>query len=108
MSYEDLLGRWPWRPIPGCPGRYVLSPDAFSGRPGQLSAEITKTVEVRSHLAPDPIHVVRFAEGGLISYRQADGRFVHTLNTTEGFERKLAQLGIDFPDPVDVQAVRKQ
>jgi hypothetical protein len=108
MSYEDLLGRWPWRPIPGCPGRYVLSPDAFSGRPDQLSAKLCRAVETRSDLAVNPVHIVRLNAGGLISYRQPDGRFVHTLNTTEGFERKLAQLEIDFPDLADVQEVKKQ
>jgi hypothetical protein len=44
--------------------------------------------------ARDPVLVARFAEGGLISYRRADGTYVHTLNTRDGLERKLAQLGI--------------
>jgi hypothetical protein len=42
----------------------------------------------------DPVLVARFADGGLISYRRADGTYVHTLNTREGLERKLAQLGL--------------
>jgi hypothetical protein len=44
--------------------------------------------------APDPVHVAALRDGGLISYRRADGRFVHTLNTPDGFQRKLDQLGI--------------
>jgi len=48
-------------------------------------------------MARDPVIVAAFEDGGLISYRQADGRFLHTLNTREGFERKLDQLGIREP-----------
>jgi hypothetical protein len=44
--------------------------------------------------ARDPVIVAPFEDGGLISYRKADGMFLHTLNTREGFERKLRQLGI--------------
>jgi hypothetical protein len=51
-------------------------------------------VEHRVAGARDPVFVARFADGGLISYRRADGTYVHTLNTREGLERKLAQLGI--------------
>ena len=39
--------------------------------------------------------VATLEEGGLISYRKSDGRFLHTLNTTAGFRRKLEQLGIE-------------
>jgi hypothetical protein len=97
MSYEELKGRWPWRPIHGCPGRFLLSPDTFSGPPEQLLADAGPSFEARSEFAADPVHVIRMSEGGLISYRKADGRFVHTLNTEEGLERKLAQLAIDPP-----------
>ena len=47
-----------------------------------------------SATARDPVIVTPFDDGGLISYRKADGMFLHTLNTREGFERKLHQLGI--------------
>jgi hypothetical protein len=45
-------------------------------------------------MARDPVIVTPFEDGGLISYRKADGMFLHTLNTREGFERKLRQLGV--------------
>jgi hypothetical protein len=51
-------------------------------------------VEHRVPGARDPVIVARFEDGGLISYLRADGTYVHTLNTCEGLERKLAQLGI--------------
>jgi hypothetical protein len=46
--------------------------------------------------AKDPVVVAVFADGGLISYRKPDGRFVHTLNSRDGLERKLRELGIDL------------
>ena len=44
--------------------------------------------------ARDPVIVTPFDDGGMISYCKAQGLFLHTLNTREGFERKLRQLGI--------------
>jgi len=52
--------------------------------------------EYRVEAAKDAVLVVELDDGGLISYRRADGSFLHTLNTTEGFRRKLTQLGIDL------------
>ena len=48
--------------------------------------------------AKDDVLVVPLEDGGLISYRQTDGRLFHTLNTPEGFSRKLHQLGITLQD----------
>ena len=87
------MSRWPWRPIPNCPGRFVLS----SGRSSLAPSEIAPTGAMTEHViaaAPDPIIVTAFEDGGLISYRKPDGSFIHTLNTIEGFDRKLRQLGI--------------
>ena len=52
--------------------------------------------EYRVEAAKDAVLVVELDDGGLISYHRADGSFLHTLNTTEGFRRKLTQLGIDL------------
>jgi hypothetical protein len=55
-------------------------------------------VVVTEHLvaaAKDPVIVASLEDGGLISYRKPDGTYVHTLNSREGFARKLRQLGID-------------
>jgi hypothetical protein len=61
-------------------------------------AELVRTgVTVTEHVpaaARDPVVVARLDDGGLISYRRPDGTYLHTLNTREGFERKLQQLGI--------------
>jgi hypothetical protein len=46
--------------------------------------------------ARDRVIVVPLRSGGLISYKRSDGTYVHTLNTADGFARKLAQLGIEL------------
>jgi len=51
--------------------------------------------------ARDTVLVAPLDRGGVISYQRADGSFVHTLNTPEGFARKLAQLGIILPSLQD-------
>jgi hypothetical protein len=48
----------------------------------------------RVRAARDPALVVELEGGGLISYLREDGTLMHTLNTPEGFRRKLRQLGI--------------
>jgi len=48
----------------------------------------------RVQTARDPVLVVGFEDGGLISYLRDDGTLMHTLNTSEAFRRKLRQFGI--------------
>ena len=94
MTFDELRVRCAWRPIPGCPGRFVLASGPSRLPPDAL---VPRSVEVTEHTvaaATDPVIVTSFDEGGLISYRKPDGTFVHTLNSSEGFERKLRQLGI--------------
>ncbi|MGP0593975.1 hypothetical protein ACTRXD_15745 [Nitrospira sp. T9] len=97
MTFEELRTRWPWRPIPNCPGRLVLprleTPVSFEmllGMPCSPQA-------FSSHQAKDRILVWPLQDGGLITYEQPDGRLIHTLNTPSGFSRKLGQLGISLP-----------
>ena len=68
LSFETLLGM-------------PCSPQAFSS-PG----------------AKDRVLVWSLQDGGLISYEQPDGHFIHTLNTPDGFGRKLGQLGITLSE----------
>ncbi len=97
MTFDELMGKWPFRPIRNCPGRYVLPPSEFAGPPQQLLGPGFETRELPSGTARDTVIVAAFGDGGgLISYRRADGTHVHTLNTAEGLERKLRELG-DLP-----------
>ena len=88
---------WDWKPIRNCPGRYILrgakaydAPDNFLGREVAIR-------EFRTDAARDTVLVAAIEDGGVISYRRDDGSYLHTLNTPEGFRRKLLQLGINLP-----------
>ena len=106
MTFDQLKNRWGWKPMRGCPGRYTLPGTEFNGSPYDLLGAQTKLHEFRVDAAEDPVVVARLAQGGgLISYRRADGKYVHTLNTEEGFRRKLDQLGIRFEAPSEEATV---
>ena len=45
-----------------------------------------------SSKAKDTVIIACLEDGGVISYSRLDGSWLHTLNTEEGFERKLRQL----------------
>lgn len=99
MTYAELYERFAWRPIPHCPGRYVLpQKSACELRLEDLTGGARETCEYEVSAAQDVVVVTALDEGGLISYKRADGSLLHTLNTPEGFQRKLSQLGIDFPE----------
>lgn len=94
-SLEQLLTKWNWRPIRNCPGRYVLSGAGARLTPAEILGEEIIPTEYKTVAARDTVLVARLDDGGLISYARADGSYVHTLNTAEGFGRKLLQLGIE-------------
>lgn len=94
-TYNALLEAGEWRPLAGCPGRQVL-PGAREATPEELVGRGTPIRRFEVPGAEDPVCVARVDGGGLISYAKPDGTYVHTLNTAEGFARKLAQLGIDL------------
>ncbi|MCA1558644.1 MAG: hypothetical protein LC731_08915, partial [Acidobacteria bacterium] len=86
-------------PIRNCPGRYVLRGANGHLSLSDVSSEACGFSEHRGTAAPDTVLVMKLKDGaGLISYRRADGSLLHTLNTPEGFKRKLLQLGIVFLD----------
>lgn len=97
MTFDELMKAWDWKPIRNCPGRYVLrgvrsdcSPDNFLGDEVAIN-------EFHTDAARDTVVVAALEDGGVISYKRADGSYLHTLNTPEGFSRKLLQLGINLP-----------
>jgi hypothetical protein len=94
VTFAELKSRCAWRPIPGCPGRFVLASGPSRLAPDALVPDGVDVSEHTVAAATDPVIIASLDEGGLISYRKPDGRFVHTLNSREGFERKLRQLGI--------------
>jgi hypothetical protein len=94
VTFTALFERWAWRLIPNCPGRFVLAAGPVATPPHEMVPGANGGSEHVCVTARDPVIVTPFEDGGLISYRKADGMFLHTLNTLEGFERKLQQLGI--------------
>ena len=98
MDFDQLFSSLRWKPIRGCPGRYVLRGGLSGLHPSALAGEDAEVREHSTALADDPVLVIEFDGGGLISYRNVAGGFVHTLNTTEGLRRKLEQLGL-FDSP---------
>ena len=93
-TFNELWSRWPWRPIRNCPGRFVM-PWTEHALSFEILLDYPCAPQVcSSPQANDPVLVVALEDGGLISYQQTDGRIIHTLNTPEGFSRKLQQLGI--------------
>jgi len=64
--------------------------------PRELLESDTEIAAFKVSAAKDTVLVARIHGGGLISYRRADGTYLHTLNTVAGFERKLRDLGIEI------------
>ena len=99
-DFTELLQRHSWRPIRACPGRFQLV-----GPQPTLTDLLGAEARVRTQRvpnAPDQVAVCALSGGGTISYLRADGSWLHTLNTPEGFARKLAQLGIEA-EPNEIQ-----
>lgn len=94
MTFDELLTKWNWKPIRNCPGRFLLSGVRSDLPPEALVGPETGLFEFYVETARDKVMVAQLDEGGLISYKRADGTYLHTLNSAEGFSRKMLQLGI--------------
>jgi hypothetical protein len=97
MTFDELMKAGAWRPIRNCPGRFILRGASNNLRPQDILRDEVEAREFKVEAAKDTVLVVELEGGGLISYRRDDGSFLHTLNTPEGFRRKLSQLKIDLP-----------
>src|SRR5689334_14996534 len=96
MTFDQLMQARDWQPIRNCPGRYVLHGERTALlRPQDILEDEIEVNEFKVAAAKDTVLVVKLEGGGLITYRRDDGSFLHTLNTMPGFQRKLAQLGIE-------------
>jgi hypothetical protein len=94
--FEALSARWRLRAIRNCPGRYILADAPPTLDPATLLGGQIELHTFQRPAARDLILVADLGAGGLISYLHADGTYLHTLNTEDGFRRKLGQLGIDL------------
>lgn len=92
-TFEKVFGGGNWKPIRNCPGRFVM----IGGRSDLPIEKIVESknpvIEFSTEIIPDKVLTLEFEDGGgIISYAKDDGKFIHTLNTQEGFKRKLDQL----------------
>jgi hypothetical protein len=94
ITFDELAAKWELGPIRDCPGRFVIRTPAAGLSPRELLGGDVGIHTFNVAAARDTVLVACLAGGGLISYRRADGTHLHTLNTSEGFERKLLELGI--------------
>lgn len=94
MGFEELKSRYSWIPIRNCPGRFILRTDDRHLSPDNIADVEIEFSEFHVENAKDTVVVGKCGDFGLISYKKNDGTYLHTLNTVEGFERKLFQLGI--------------
>jgi len=94
MTFEELLGSREWKPIHFCPGRYILAGGEQAVTPGDLLGYEAPVKEYDLPAVHDPVLVIPIENGGIISYRKVSGLYIHTLCDSDGFERKLKELGI--------------
>ncbi|MBN2444973.1 MAG: hypothetical protein JXJ04_26700 [Spirochaetales bacterium] len=92
-DFYSLSNSFKWKPIYGCPGRYILKEEGMF----TLRDIIGNTCAICTYVtdkANDEVCIVVLRNGGIISYKKQDGSFVHTLNSREGFLRKLIMLDL--------------
>ena len=107
-TFDELWDHWTWRPIRNCPGRFVIPRTDHLVSFEILLGYSCSPQTYKSPMAKDPVSVIPLENGGLISYQQPDGRLIHTLNTPEGFARKLRQLQISLPTTTATQLIESQ
>lgn len=93
LSYWELFSLFRWIPIRNCPGRSVLSEPSKS-----LTKELTRSPTMKKYRfenTRDLVMICSIEGGGLISFVRSDQTVVHTLNTREGFHRRLVKFGLD-------------
>ena len=99
MDFNEILARFNWQEIDGCPGRYLLPKGTNELTPSQfLEAEVV-VLRFETDKARDKVLVVYFEGGGLLTYAKENGRYLHTLNTETGLARILDKLGISSTAP---------
>jgi hypothetical protein len=99
MKFDDIQKRGHWVPIRNCPGRYALHDVSPTFNIVDILGAEVAVQQAQSPKARDNVVIACLEDGGVISYSRPDGSWLHTLNTIEGFERKLRQLEIDLQKP---------
>ena len=95
-KFNEIFNKWDWKPIPNCPGRYVLKSGPQKLSVHDILGQKVDVLEFETPMARDNVVVFELPEGGIISYKKKDGSYFHTLCDKEGFKIKLEQLEIDI------------
>ena len=98
MTFNDVQKMGLWVPIRDCPGRFTLREASPTFSIVDLLGADEAIQRAHSSKARDPVCIASLEDGGVISYSRSDGSWLHTLNTEEGFERKLRQLEIEIQE----------
>jgi hypothetical protein len=114
-SFSFFFHKHKWKEIPNCPGRYILEkadnevlkiipPKTLTGMtPIKTNSSTINSSKFCFFLfffdlsighCRDPVEVIVFIDGGMMSYLKPDSTYVHTLNTNSGLVRKTKQLEI--------------
>ncbi len=96
MTFDMVKVRGGWMPIRDCRGRFVLRDAPPTFNVADLLGDGIDAQQLQPSRAKDVVWVVCLEDGGTISYRRPTGTWLHTLNTKEGFRRKLEQLEISL------------
>jgi hypothetical protein len=96
MTFLSMLIKGDWKPIPNCPGRYVLRGVSPNLSISELFGQNITIYQFNTPLAKDPVFVACIEGGGMISYLRSGGKWVHTLCNDDGFKRKLQQIKINL------------
>lgn len=106
-SVQVLYHAFHWKPIGGCTGRYTCRDHEFVSRKTPLALlrhagidDCAWPVYEFDIPGKDPIVVVPldgYYLTGIITYVKGDS-YVHTLNTSTGFRRKLHAIGMLVTD----------
>ena len=100
MTFDAVRELGEWAPIRDCPGRFVLRGVRPTLGVTDLLGGVAGVRQFQSPGAGDAVWVVCLEDGGTISYRRPAGTWLHTLNTKEGFRRKLEQLEISLLESI--------
>jgi hypothetical protein len=95
MTFNNVMKMGNWMLIRNCPGRFALHDVSPMLSLRDLLGDGVSAQQSYSPKAKDTVWIAQIEDGGIISYSRPDGSWLHTLNTAEGFERKLKQLEID-------------
>lgn len=98
MDVKTLMARYEWDQIPNETGRWVFAPDQAVPQLEEMVGTEAKSIE--SVTGRDVISLIKFEDGGLISYARQGASPLHTLNSAKAFKLKVWDLGLD-PETLD-------